>query len=242
MLLLRRIVLFLVAIAIWWVPSSAWAGNLLQNGGFETPTPGLTPPNFPASITGQFAAGPSSASDWTLFNGEDATTSTELLPTTDPTGSGSMIHITSVPTTSADFTAFNGIQQGFTTQVGVPLTVSVDVEALQGSSIFVGLFANDGGTLLMPFVTVNTPNQWQTVTFSIPAGANPNTEPNLIAIYSDNFATGATNEFFADNAVVSASVPEPSTGLLTLIGMSATALWVRTSRSRRGRCQAGLAI
>jgi hypothetical protein len=241
MLLLRRNALFLIGIAIWCVPSSAWAGNLLQNGGFDTPTPGLTPPNYPTSITGAGAAGPSSADDWTLFNGQPVTTSTELLPSTDPTGSGFMIHITSVPTTSADFTAFSGIQQGFTTQIGVPLTVSVDVEALQGS-IFVGLFANDGGTLLMPFVTVDTLNQWQTVTFSIPAGTNPNTEPNLIAIYSDNFAANASNEFFADNAVVSASVPEPSTGLLTLIGMSATALWVRSSRSRRGRHQAGLAI
>jgi hypothetical protein len=91
-----------------------------------------------------------------------------------------MIHVTSVPAGPGNFTAFNGLQHGFTTQIGVPLTVSVDVEVTHGSSIFVGLFANDGGTLLMR-------------------------------------------------------------GLLALIGMSATALWARKSRLRRGRRRAGLA-
>jgi hypothetical protein len=230
----RRIALFLAAIAVCCVPCSAWAGNVLQNGGFETPTPGLSPPNYPTSITGQFASGPSSAADWTLFNGEDATTSTELLPSTDPTGAGLMIHVTSVPTAPANFTAFNGLQQAFPTQSGA-VTVSVDIDVLQGS-VFVGLFANDGGTLLMPFKTIGTPDQWQTVTFTMPAG----TEPNLIAIYSDNFTAGATDEYYADNAVVSAAqaVPEPSSGVLAVIGMSATALWVRKARRRLGRRRA----
>jgi hypothetical protein len=240
MLLLRRNVLFLVAIAIWCVPSSAWAGNLLLNGGFDTPTPGLSPPNYPTSISGAGASGFSSAGDWTLFNGQPITTSSELLPTTDPINPNNpfMIHVTSVPTTG-NFTAFSGLEQGFATQVGVPVTASVDVDVLQGS-ILLGIYANNGGTLLN-FITTNILG-WQTLTVTQPASTDPNSEPNLIVIYSDNFAANATNEFYADNAVLSASVPEPSTGLLTLIGMSATALWVRSSRSRRGRHQAGLAI
>jgi hypothetical protein len=229
-----RRMLLLAAIAVFWVPSPAWAGNLLQNGGFDTPTPGLSPPNFPTSITGQSAAGPSSAADWTLFNGQDATTSTELLPTTDPNGNQSMIHVTSVPATPNAATFFNGLEQAFPTQSGVAVAVSVDVEVLQGT-VFVGLFANNGGTLLMPFVTISTPpNQWQTVTFTVPAGADPNSEPNLIAIYTDNFGPGVTGEFYADNAMVAAAVPEPSSGLLALIGFSATALWVRKTRARFG--------
>ena len=63
MLLMSRIGHFLVAIAVCCLPSSAWAGNLLLNGGFDTPTPGLSPPNYPTSISGMGASGPSSAAD-----------------------------------------------------------------------------------------------------------------------------------------------------------------------------------
>ena len=66
----------------------------MQNGGFDTPTPGLTPPNYPTSITGVNAFGPSSAESWNLFNSFDATTSTELLTSTDPAGGGFIIHLT----------------------------------------------------------------------------------------------------------------------------------------------------
>jgi hypothetical protein len=67
MSLIRRIGLFFVAIAFCCVPASAWAGNLLVNGGFDTPTPGLSPPNYPTSISGAGASGLSSAADWTLL-------------------------------------------------------------------------------------------------------------------------------------------------------------------------------
>ncbi len=234
---LRRDVLFLAAIAVCCVPSSAWAGNVLLNGGFDTPTPGLSPPNYPTSITGDFASGPSSAADWTLFNGYPATTSTQLLPTTDPLGSGFMIDVTSVPTTSSSFAFFNGLQQAFPTQSGGTVTVSVDIYAVQGP-VFVGLFANSGGTLLTPYGSDSTIGQWETVTFTVPAGTTPSTEPNLLAIYTYNGNAGATGEFYADNASVN-SVPEPSSGLLALVGMSATALWVRKARPRLGRRRAG---
>jgi hypothetical protein len=233
MFLLRRIVRFLVAIVVCCVPCSAWAGNLLQNGGFDTPTPGLSGPNYPTSFTGTGFGGPSSAADWTLYNGYPATTSTELLQTTDPNGSGFMIHVTSVPTTSNSFAYFNGLEQAFPAQSGGVVTVSVDVEAVQGP-VFVGLFANDGGTLLPNYVSIATIGQWETVTFTVPAGTTPSTEPDLIAIYAYNGTAGATGEFYADNANAM-FVPEPSSGLMALIGMSATALWVRKTRPRLGR-------
>ena len=155
----RRIVLFLTAIAACCVPWSARAGGLIQNGGFDTPTPGLTPPNYPTSISGAGVGGPSSAEFWTLFNNFSTTTSTELLPSTDPNGSGFMIHLTSTPT-SGSFSFFNGLQQAFPTQSGG--SASVDVDVLSGV-VFVALYANDGGTLLdQSFSTVN--NQWQTLT------------------------------------------------------------------------------
>jgi hypothetical protein len=222
----RRNALFLAAIAAFCVPSSAWAGGLLQNGGFDTPTPGLSPPNYPTSISGAGVGGPSSAAFWTLFNNFDATTSTELLPSTDPTGSGSMIHLTSVPT-SGSFSFFNGLQQAFPTQSGG--TASVDVDVLSGV-VLLALYAGNGATLLdQTFSTVN--NQWQTLTVTAAAGSNP----NLIVIYTDNGTTPNTvGEFYADGAGV-AAVPEPSSGLLALIGISATALWVRKARARLGR-------
>ena len=175
----------MAAIAVCCVPSSAWAGNLLLNGGFDTPTAGLSPPDYPTSSTGTGFGGPSSAADWNLYNGYPATTSTQLLSTTDPLGSGFMIDVKSVPTTSSSFAFFNGLQQAFAAQSGGMVTVSVDIYAVQGP-VFVGLFGNDGGSLLTPYASDSTIGQWETVTFTVSAGSTPSTEPNLIAIYNYN--------------------------------------------------------
>jgi hypothetical protein len=121
--------------------------------------------NAPTSLIG----GPSSTEFWTLFNNFDATTSTELLPTTDPTCSGLMIHLTSTPT-SGSFGFFNGLQQAFPTQSGG--SASVDVDVLSGV-VFVALYAGNGSTLLdQAFSTVN--NQWQLLTVTAASGTNPN--------------------------------------------------------------------
>lgn len=72
--------------------SSSFAGSLL-NGSFDTPTPGLSPPNYATSVTAVDTKVSSSADGWFLFNfGSRATTSTELLPSTDPNGGGYMLH------------------------------------------------------------------------------------------------------------------------------------------------------
>jgi hypothetical protein len=231
---LRRIVLLLTLIAIGHAPSPGWAGSLLQNGGFDTPTPGLSPPNYPTSISGSgpTSAGPSSAEFWTLYNNFDATTSTELLPSTDPTGSGLMIHLTSTPT-SGSFSFFNGLQQAFPTQPGG--TASIDVNVLSGI-VFLALYADNGATLIdQSFSTVN--NQWQRLTVT----AAPGTNPNLIVLYTDNATPNTVGEFYADGAGVTA-IPEPSSGLLALIGMSGVALWVRRTRMRPGRRPGGPSI
>ncbi len=226
---LSRHVLLLAALAACGLPAPARAGGLLQNGGFDTPTPGLSPPNYPASISGVGVGGPSSAEYWTLYNNFDATTSTELLPSTDPMVGGYMIHLTSTPT-SGSFSFFNGLQQAFPMQSGG--TASVDVNVLSGI-VLVALYANDGGTFIdQASSTVN--NQWQTLTVTAPAGSNP----DLIAIYTYNGAANTGGEFYADGAGVQ-SVPEPSTGVLALIGFSIAAFGVRRARAGRKPRRAG---
>jgi hypothetical protein len=213
-----------MAIAACCVPSSVWAGNLLQNPGFDTPTPGLSPPNYPTSTSATGTAEPSSAEFWSIFNNFPATTSTELLPTTDPLGSGSMIHVTSVGANGGP-PFFNGLLQSFAQQSGA-VTASVDLFVLSGP-VIVALFSADGGTFIGGTLS-STTNQWETISFTAAAGTNP----DLIAIYSENL-TG-TGEFYADHASVQA-IPEPASGLLALIGISASAFWVRKTRPRLGR-------
>src|SRR4051794_36686570 len=147
------LLLMIFAVVLTSQPSICLA-DLVTNGGFDTPTPGLAPPNYPASISGASVFGPSSAEDWTLFNSRDATTSTELLPSTDPGGSGFMIHLTSVTNTSdPNGSFFNGLQQVFPVQPGG--SASVDVYALQGP-VILALYAGYGSTLLDYTVSTTT--------------------------------------------------------------------------------------
>jgi hypothetical protein len=205
-------------------PPSTWAGMLLVNGGFDTPTSGLTPPNYPTSISGAGVHGISSADSWTLYNNFDATTSTELLPSTDPTGGGFMIHLTSVTNNAGDPTSsfFNGLQQSFPTASGG--TASADVFVLSGP-VILALYTGNGSTLISDTFSTVT-NQWQTLTTTAPVGSNP----DLVILYS--YSTAGTGEFYADNAIVeSAAVPEPST--LTLLGIGAAGLGTFGLRRRK---------
>jgi len=216
----------LALVTICCLPSWARAGgNLLLNGGFDTPTPGLSPPNYPTSISGAGTGGSSSAADWTLFNNFDATTSTELLPTTDPTGSGSMIHLTSAPA-AGSFSFFNGLQQSFSTAPGA--IASVDLYLLSGE-VLVGLYSGDGATLISYSTTAVT-DQWLALTVSAPVGS----DPNLLVIYAYDGVQNATTEFYADNASV-LSVPEPSSGLLGLTAISAIAVCAASKRKRQSK-------
>ncbi len=206
------------------LPCSA---SLVTNGGFDIPTPGLPPPNYPASISGASVFGPSSAEDWTLFNSRDATTSTELLPSTDPNGSGFMIHLTSVSNTGDPVNSFfNGLQQVFPVQPGG--SASVDVYALNGP-VILALYAGFGSTLL-DYTVSSTTNAWETLSVSSASG-----DPNLIVLYS--YSTSGIGEFYADGAGVISTVPEPSTGALALACLTAMA-YVRGKVRRRARSSA----
>src|SRR5262245_43186931 len=150
--------------------------DLLLNGEFDTPTRGLSAPNYPTSISGPSGGGPSgpaSADHWLLFNSRDATTSTELLNSTDPGGGGFMIHLTTQSNTTDPVNSFfNGLQQAFPPQTG-DTTASVDVFVLSGP-VILALFANDGAALLTPFILTSTTNQWETLSITVPAGSDPN--------------------------------------------------------------------
>ena len=208
----RRGVVLLVILALATAnPQPTSAGNILLNGGFDIPTPGLSPPNYQTSITGASARGVSSAEDWSLYNNFNATTSTELLPSTDPLGSGYMIHLTSVSNTSDPTGSFfNGLQQSFPMVPGG--TASVDVDVLSGP-VILALYAGNGSTLIAYTLSTAT-NQWETLMVTAPVGSNP----NLVILYS--YSTSGTGEFYADGAVAAATAaPEPSTWILALLGL-----------------------
>jgi hypothetical protein len=79
------------------------------------------------------------------------------------------------------------------------------------------------------WVRIIRANQWETISFTAPSGS----AADLIAIYSENLS--GSGEFYADNAsVTAAAVPEPSSGVLAMIAISASALWVRKYRARLG--------
>jgi hypothetical protein len=194
--------------------SSAF-GGLLTNPGFDTPTPGLTPPNYTASISGPSGGlpGVSSADGWYLYNNSSETTTSELLTSTDPMGGGYMISV-STPGHS------NGLEQHFSTVSEA--TASIDIYVLSGNA-WLALYSNDGNTLLAS-VTSTTTNQWQTLALNVASG-----NPDTFAVYS---SPGGGASFYADNAqVMSASVPEPSSVTLAIIAvLPVIGYWCRKRR------------
>ena len=176
------------------------AGNLLANPGFDVPTPGLSPPTYATSFTGVDAGAASSADAWGLYNNSAGTISSELLASTDPGGGGYIISV-STPGPA------DGIYQFFANPMGV-MTESVDVFVLRG---VVDLeFWKDNGNTLLGSVASTMANQWETLTLNMTIGT-----PNEFVLYAGG---GSPAIFYADNAIVPSSVPEPSSLLLLLLG------------------------
>ena len=93
-------------------------------------------------------------------------------------GSEFMIHVTSVGANGGP-PFFNGLQQSFAQQSGA-VTASVNVNVLSGP-VIVALFGNGGGTFIGGTLSTTT-DQWETISFTAPAGSNA----DLVAIYSEN--------------------------------------------------------
>jgi len=179
----------------------AWAGRagIIVNDGFDAPLGDLTPPNYPTSLTGDDVASPSSADGWNLYNNRYTTTSSELLPTTDPYGSGYMIHITTGAQDCGVYRAFPQQSQA---------SASVDVFVVSGVAT---LFLFHGPVDLLARVDSTTTGRWETLTLPSVGGG-----PNQFVLYSGP-AGGA--EFYADRASVPAATPIPEPGALWASGL-----------------------
>jgi hypothetical protein len=165
------------------------------DGNFNTPTGGLTPPNYPTTITGLYSSGPASASGWDLWNNAPVTTSSQLLPSTDPGGSGFMEDINS-PGIS------DGLYQYFPMQSAASATI--DVYVLSGTVTF-DLFTDNGHTELAHIKSTKL-DTWQTLTIPLTSG-----NPDELVLYT---GTQGGGEFYADDATIS-SVPDEGTMLVS---------------------------
>ncbi len=193
--------------------------DLILNPGFETPQPGLSPPNYPTSITGDQANGVASAANWNLFNNANVTTTSELLPSTDTLSFGGvyMEHITTGPGGSDHPGGGNGLYQFIT-----PVTnfdAGFDVYVLSGQ-VKVSFFTDDGQTEVASVVST-TQNQWERLSLG-PINASI----DEVVIYSNDIAS----DFYVDNASIS-PVPEPTS--LTLLGLTSLGIAAYGWRRRR---------
>lgn len=196
------------SIAVLWLtlmaPFSKIQGqNLLTDPGFDTPTPGLSSPNYPTSVVGAGAHGPASASGWRLFDYVGVTVSSQLLPTTDPQGSGYMIDVASGYNPSL----YDEVYQDFGPVTSA--SASIDLYVVSGSAT---LFLDPAaGTSTVAEATDTTIGKW--VTLSLPlTGGNP---AEFIV------STGSGGEFYADNAyagpLVTTSVPDKGSVTVTVV-------------------------
>ena len=180
-----------VAVAAVLAASPLASANLLYNGGFDI----VGPSGDTTTYTGLFA-GPSAADGFEVFNNTDATTRTNLIPSTLPGGSGSMIQVL---TTGANC----GLDQLF----GIPgsgpasATFSVWVYVLSGT---VGVGVGDGGNTSMSQFS-NLHEQWLHLT-----GPAANSPANNFIVYS----AGGPAHFYVENAEVT---PTPGTCGLALV-------------------------
>ncbi|MBV8106592.1 MAG: PEP-CTERM sorting domain-containing protein [Hyphomicrobiales bacterium] len=196
--------------------SPAGAVNLLLNPGFD-----IASGTGPTSYTGTAALGVSAAADWLVWNNTLSTTDTQQLPSTDPSGGGSMLEVS---TGGGE----NGVYQ-FVAANSVSV-VSVDVYLTSGS-FELGL--GQGGYYLSAAKT-STLDQWVRLTAtyargSAPGAPFPSEIGDEIFLYATN---GAGADFFVDNAF--AGTPEPSTWAMMLTGFAGLAFaGYRGARARQ---------
>lgn len=162
------------------------------NGSFDSSAAG------PTSFTGLGNGGLSAAADWKVWsNTPGSTTTTSLLASTDPLGSGSMIHVNTNG-------ASNGLYQIF--DAG-NYSSSLDVYVLSGAVTF---YLYNGASSIS--VTSTTQNTWETLFLPITAA-------DELVIYS---STAGGAEFYADRAsipagaAITASVPDTGSSLFCL--------------------------
>ena len=202
--------------------TTAYADNLLINPGFDSPNFSLSPPNYVSTIIGQGGT-IASANGW-YVNNPYTTTTTELLNTTDPSGSGKMIDVNTGSNSSGLFQVFpNGINQA---------TLSVDVNVISGT-VWLALFSNDGGIMLDSVISTDN-NRWQTINIPLTNGISG--YPDEFVLYS--YRGGA--DFYADMACAStvSCSATPTVPIPAALWMAGTALaglagwgWLRNAQA-----------
>jgi hypothetical protein len=178
------------------MPITLSAQNLISNPGFEKPAAGV-PPGTPVTFTTCLEDGGSAAADWTVWlNTCDTSISTELIPSTAPSGGKFMLHVV----TNGNG---NGIFQDFAKQTKTLSSVWVFV-----NSGCVGMgTGNAGDTLQSDEMTCET-GSW--IQFKAPSGQSPASE---FIVYEVEVAlrSGALGppgaDFYVDNVSVRALEP-----------------------------------
>lgn len=166
----------------------AWqADAALVDPGFDVGRSTFTPPNYTTSVSGSGHGGEASADGWSLWNNANTTTACELLHSTDPVGSGKMVHLTTGGLNCGLYQVFPEVAS---------TTASVDVYVLRGK---VTLYLYRNGAVMLSSTNSTTTNRWETLSLPVTAGV-----PNEFVLYSGATA-GA--EFYADRAAVPGATP-----------------------------------
>ncbi|MGP3927238.1 LamG domain-containing protein [Streptomyces sp. 8N616] len=153
-------------------------GNLIRNATF-----GRSRPSPPPPLTGAGVGGLAAAEEWFVWNNPDATTMTELLPTTRPDGRGHMLHVVTTG-------GLCGLVQTWTAAGAGPAVAEAWVYVVAGA---VGLGCGNGGGTSIDAVSTVT-GRWEHLVAE--AGSTPVDE--LIPYFGP--ADGA--DFYVDFVVV----------------------------------------
>ena len=175
--------------------ASGASATFLDNGSFEIAGPNGSVTSF----TGSSSGGGSAADRWGVFNNTDASTTTELVPSTLAGGGDWMIHVTTDGARNGLNQLFDGFDMG-----PADVTASAWVYVVSGE-VGIGT-GNQGNTAIDTVSTTN--GQWELL-----EAPNQSSPANAMIIFSSEAGPA---EFYVEMARV---VPEPGCVVLAIISL-----------------------